>query len=74
MKVHSLFCHFQLKKAFPKKNLPPTPPKGLLRMKSQELLEEVDNVFINLLVKHECLHMGRKTRMSVAHVSIRDSS
>ncbi|XP_024164890.1 PX domain-containing protein EREL1 isoform X2 [Rosa chinensis] len=29
-----------LKKAFPKKNLPPTPPKGLLRMKSQELLEE----------------------------------
>lgn len=29
-----------LKKAFPKKNLPPTPPKGLLRMKSRELLEE----------------------------------
>ncbi|KAL6217006.1 hypothetical protein ACLB2K_010224 [Fragaria x ananassa] len=29
-----------LKKAFPKKNLPTTPPKGLLRMKSQELLEE----------------------------------
>lgn len=43
-------------------------------MKSQELLEEVDNVFINLLVKHECRHMERKTRMSVAHVSIRDSS
>ncbi|CAN6583680.1 unnamed protein product [Malus baccata var. baccata] len=29
-----------LKKAFPKKNLPPTPSKGLLRMKSRELLEE----------------------------------
>ncbi|XP_048332586.2 PX domain-containing protein EREL1 isoform X2 [Ziziphus jujuba] len=29
-----------LKKAFPKKNLPPTPPKGLLRMKTRALLEE----------------------------------
>ncbi|KAK9945983.1 hypothetical protein M0R45_011470 [Rubus argutus] len=29
-----------LKKTFPKKNIPPTPPKGLLRMKSRELLEE----------------------------------
>ncbi|KAA8521581.1 hypothetical protein F0562_012254 [Nyssa sinensis] len=29
-----------LKKAFPKKNLPPAPPKGLLRMKSRALLEE----------------------------------
>ncbi|KAL5559776.1 hypothetical protein UlMin_035987 [Ulmus minor] len=29
-----------LKKVFPKKNLPPTPPKGLLRMKSRALLEE----------------------------------
>ncbi|CAL1375024.1 unnamed protein product [Linum trigynum] len=29
-----------LKKAFPKKSLPPTPPKGLLRMKSRALLEE----------------------------------
>ncbi|KAF5748170.1 phox domain-containing family protein [Tripterygium wilfordii] len=29
-----------LKKAFPKKSLPPAPPKGLLRMKSRELLEE----------------------------------
>ncbi|KAG6740323.1 hypothetical protein POTOM_055769 [Populus tomentosa] len=30
----------QLKKAFPRKNLPPAPPKGLLRMKSRALLEE----------------------------------
>ncbi|XP_059638523.1 PX domain-containing protein EREL1-like isoform X2 [Cornus florida] len=29
-----------LKKAFPRKNVPPAPPKGLLRMKSRELLEE----------------------------------
>ncbi|KAM7490081.1 hypothetical protein LguiA_033002 [Lonicera macranthoides] len=29
-----------LKKAYPKKNLPPAPPKGLLRMKSRALLEE----------------------------------
>lgn len=29
-----------LKKAFPKKNIPPAPPKGLLRMKSRALLEE----------------------------------
>ncbi|XP_057958114.1 PX domain-containing protein EREL1 isoform X3 [Malania oleifera] len=29
-----------LKKAFPKKNLPAPPPKGLLRMKSRALLEE----------------------------------
>ncbi|CAL5355292.1 unnamed protein product [Camellia sinensis] len=28
------------KKAFPKKNLPPAPPKGLLRIKSRALLEE----------------------------------
>ncbi|KVH88788.1 Phox homologous domain-containing protein [Cynara cardunculus var. scolymus] len=30
-----------LRKAFPKKNLPPAPPKGLLRLKSRTLLEEV---------------------------------
>lgn len=36
----------QLKKVFPKKNLPPPPPKGLLRMKSRALLEEVGNVFL----------------------------
>ncbi|KAJ7966198.1 Phox (PX) domain protein [Quillaja saponaria] len=29
-----------LKKAFPKKNLPPAPPKGFLRMKTRALLEE----------------------------------
>ncbi|XP_041016690.1 PX domain-containing protein EREL1 [Juglans microcarpa x Juglans regia] len=29
-----------LKKAFPKKNLPPAPPKGLLRLKTRALLEE----------------------------------
>ncbi|CAK9170382.1 unnamed protein product [Ilex paraguariensis] len=29
-----------LKKAFPRKNLPPAPPKGLLRMKSRALLDE----------------------------------
>ncbi|KAL4302867.1 hypothetical protein GQ457_10G002710 [Hibiscus cannabinus] len=30
----------ELKAAFPKKSLPPAPPKGLLRMKSRVLLEE----------------------------------
>ncbi|KAK9923091.1 hypothetical protein M0R45_031525 [Rubus argutus] len=30
----------ELKKAFPRKDLPPAPPKGLLRMKSRTLLEE----------------------------------
>ncbi|XP_052194943.1 PX domain-containing protein EREL1 isoform X2 [Diospyros lotus] len=29
-----------LKRAFPKKNIPPTPPKGFLRIKSRALLEE----------------------------------
>ncbi|KAK9079978.1 hypothetical protein SSX86_001653 [Deinandra increscens subsp. villosa] len=29
-----------LRKAFPRKNLPPAPPKGLLRLKSRTLLEE----------------------------------
>ncbi|XP_061340983.1 PX domain-containing protein EREL1-like isoform X2 [Gastrolobium bilobum] len=29
-----------LKKEFPKKNIPPAPPKGLLRLKSRALLEE----------------------------------
>ncbi|MBA0568366.1 hypothetical protein Golob_005865, partial [Gossypium lobatum] len=29
-----------LKKAYPKKSLPPSPPKGLLRLKSRALLEE----------------------------------
>ncbi|KAJ6745421.1 PX DOMAIN-CONTAINING PROTEIN EREL1-RELATED [Salix koriyanagi] len=29
-----------LKKAFPSKNIPPAPPKGLLRLKSRALLEE----------------------------------
>ncbi|KAJ4849997.1 hypothetical protein Tsubulata_016232 [Turnera subulata] len=35
-----LKLYSDLKKAFPKKNLPPAPPKGLLRMKSRALLEE----------------------------------
>ncbi|KAB2024877.1 hypothetical protein ERO13_D06G100800v2 [Gossypium hirsutum] len=30
----------ELKKAYPKKSLPPSPPKGLLRLKSRALLEE----------------------------------
>ncbi|KAK8509336.1 hypothetical protein V6N13_062385 [Hibiscus sabdariffa] len=30
----------ELKKAYPKKSLPPAPPKGLLRLKSRTLLEE----------------------------------
>ncbi|GMJ15855.1 hypothetical protein like AT4G32160 [Hibiscus trionum] len=30
----------ELKKAYPKKSLPPAPPKGLLRLKSRALLEE----------------------------------
>ncbi|KAL5786040.1 hypothetical protein ACOSQ2_008432 [Xanthoceras sorbifolium] len=37
---HFLKLFTDLKKAFPKKNLPPAPPKGLLRMKSRALLEE----------------------------------
>ncbi|EPS67002.1 hypothetical protein M569_07772, partial [Genlisea aurea] len=32
--------HAALKRAFPKKNIPSTPPKGLLRIKSRALLEE----------------------------------
>ncbi|THG01162.1 hypothetical protein TEA_015875 [Camellia sinensis var. sinensis] len=34
------------KKAFPKKNLPPAPPKGLLRIKSRALLEEVAGILV----------------------------
>lgn len=37
---HFLKLFTDLKKAFPKKNIPPAPPKGLLRMKSRALLEE----------------------------------
>ncbi|XP_044463952.1 PX domain-containing protein EREL2-like isoform X2 [Mangifera indica] len=37
---HFLKLFNDLRKAFPKKNLPPAPPKGLLRMKSRTLLEE----------------------------------
>ncbi|KAJ0031617.1 hypothetical protein Pint_12425 [Pistacia integerrima] len=37
---HFLKLFNDLRKAFPKKNLPPAPPKGLLRMKSRALLEE----------------------------------
>lgn len=36
----------QLKRTFGKKKLPPAPQKGILRMKSRELLEEVCNSFI----------------------------
>lgn len=49
--IFQLACLLQLKKAFPKKNLPPAPPKGLLRMKTRALLEEVFNVFLN----HICI-------------------
>ncbi|GMQ08979.1 hypothetical protein CsSME_00052491 [Camellia sinensis var. sinensis] len=38
----------ELKTAFPKKNLPPAPPKRLLKSKSRTLLEEVDNFRISL--------------------------
>lgn len=31
----------QLKRAFPKKTIPSNPPKGILRVKSREMLEEV---------------------------------
>lgn len=31
----------QLKKEFPTKKLPPSPPKGILRLKSKEMMEEV---------------------------------
>lgn len=47
----SYICYLlflQLKKAFPKKNIPPAPPKGLLRMKNRALLEEVGNVLWTL--------------------------
>ncbi|PIN06866.1 hypothetical protein CDL12_20571 [Handroanthus impetiginosus] len=35
-----------LKQSFPRKKLPPTPPKGFFRMKSRTVLEEVSNFFI----------------------------
>ncbi|EEF46943.1 PX domain-containing protein EREL1 isoform X1 [Ricinus communis] len=35
-----LKLYTDLKRSFPKKNLPPAPPKGLLRLKSRALLEE----------------------------------
>ncbi|KAI3454216.1 hypothetical protein Pfo_010879 [Paulownia fortunei] len=35
-----LKLHAALKRAFHQKNLPPTPPKGLLRMKTRAMLEE----------------------------------
>ncbi|KAI3468010.1 hypothetical protein Pfo_024673 [Paulownia fortunei] len=34
-----LKLHAALKRAFPRKNVPPTPPKGLLRMKTRAMLE-----------------------------------
>lgn len=34
-----LKLHAALKRAFPRKNIPPTPPKGLLRMKTRAMLE-----------------------------------
>ncbi|XP_044471595.1 PX domain-containing protein EREL1-like isoform X3 [Mangifera indica] len=37
---HFLKLFNDLRKAFPEKNLPPAPPKALLRMKSRSLLEE----------------------------------
>jgi len=37
----SIFFFFQLKTEFPMKNLPPPPPKKMLRIKSHALLEEV---------------------------------
>ncbi|KAK7351378.1 hypothetical protein VNO77_10781 [Canavalia gladiata] len=47
-KVHGVLRRFNdflklfadLKKEFPRKNIPPAPPKGLLRLKSRALLEE----------------------------------
>ncbi|KAL2471900.1 Phox (PX) domain-containing protein [Abeliophyllum distichum] len=38
-----LKLHAALKRAFPRKNLPPAPPKGLLRMKTRAMLEERRN-------------------------------
>ncbi|CAI9775500.1 unnamed protein product [Fraxinus pennsylvanica] len=38
-----LKLHAALKRAFPRKNLPPVPPKGLLRMKTRAMLEERRN-------------------------------
>ncbi|KAG8375802.1 hypothetical protein BUALT_Bualt10G0138300 [Buddleja alternifolia] len=38
-----LKLHAALKRTFPRKNVPPTPPKGLLRMKTRAMLEERRN-------------------------------
>ncbi|CAI9771496.1 unnamed protein product [Fraxinus pennsylvanica] len=38
-----LKLHAALKRAFPRKNLPPAPPKGFLRMKTRAMLEERRN-------------------------------
>lgn len=40
---------FQIKKEFVKKSLPQAPPKKILRMKNQTLLEEVDINSLNSL-------------------------
>ncbi|RVW35889.1 PX domain-containing protein EREL1 [Vitis vinifera] len=42
-----LLSEVSLQKAFPKKNLPPAPPKRLLRMKSRMLLEEVGRILFS---------------------------
>lgn len=48
-----MICRLQLKNAFPRKNLAPAPPKGLLRMKTKALLEEVtvNSILFPLLVQ-----------------------
>lgn len=39
--ICTFMSSFQLKREFPRKSFPSAPPKGLLRMKSRALLEEV---------------------------------
>lgn len=46
MNCDIVHCLLQLKRSFRNKKLPPAPPKGLLRMKSRTLLEEVCDFFI----------------------------
>jgi len=49
LSILTAFQYLQLKKAFPWKNLPSAPPKGLMRLKSKELLEEVVTISDALL-------------------------
>lgn len=49
---HFLICHFflQLKKEFPKKSLPPHPPKSLLKTRSKKVLVNVCSFFTSFSI------------------------